>query len=269
MSIKNLKKPEQVLGDYTIACHLSVNSIISDPTRHLTSLQKSAAEGYKKREWVRKRCEKAEKDGLKYIDRMANADTLCYQVLYFSASILVIAQIPVLAYVRDPTMRKCLVLLKELLEAEGDTSIYESLLTILGSKNMKQVDIESYFEESIDAYDRAVEIFRTPFWGSWNVDADVRPLFVDGAMELIKDGHYKEAFWWILLYRLESQIAFENDGLEEETQKYMEQFEKMLADLGLISQKDFQRRAERLRAVLKEAMEFSEKSIETNPDIKD
>lgn len=49
-SVERVKTAEQVLGDFRLACHFSVPSIIADPTGHLSEIHRIVSNEYARRE---------------------------------------------------------------------------------------------------------------------------------------------------------------------------------------------------------------------------
>jgi len=267
--LERFRTPEQVLVRID-AANLSIPSIISDPSGHLTKLQRAVAEGYSKREWVRKRCEKARQNVQSdYLEEMIRADTLCDQVLNLLWAVMEMAQIPALAHLRNPTVRKCLVVFGELLMAQGKRSLHESLLTLLGSVGMNQGQVESHLQECISAYDRAIEVISTPFWGDFDVNDQMRPIAVDGSWELIDSGYHREAVFWILSVHTVAQMAIQNDAPEGEKAQFMHRYERVLGELGMGSSADLQHRAELGRSILNDIMKVAEEIMASNSEIKD
>jgi hypothetical protein len=265
--VDRFRSPEQVLSRID-AINLSIPSIISDPSGHLTELQRAVAEGYAQRKWVRKRCEQARDNILsEYLEMMICSESLTEQVLNLIWALMETAQIPALAHLRNPTVRKCLVVSRELLAEQGKLSLHESLLRLLGSAEMKREQVELHLQECTRAFDRAVELIRTPFWGDFDVNNQMRPIAIDGGWELIRSGYPREAIFWVLLIHNLAQTVIQNDAPEEERAQFMRRYKRILRDLGLSSRDDFRRRAELVKGILKDVMEVAEEIIASNPAI--
>jgi hypothetical protein len=267
--IDRFRTPEQVLIRMD-AANLSIPSIISDPSGHLTELQRAVAQGYTKREWVRKRCEQARQNILsEYLEEMVRSDTLCDQVLNLLWAVMETAQIPALAHLRNPTVRRCLVVSRELLLAQDKLSLHESLLKLLGSAKLNRQQVESHLQECTQTFDRAIEVIHTSFWGDYDVSSQMRPIAIEGAWELIQGGCPREAIFWILIVHTLAQIAIQNDAPEEEKVRFMQKYQRVLGELGISSSADFQQRAELGKSTLADVMEVAEEIVASNPEVKD
>jgi len=265
--VGRFRSPGQVLSRID-AINLSIPSIISDPSGHLTELQRAVAAGYAQRKWVRKRCEQARDNILsEYLEMIICSESLTEQVLNLIWAVMETAQIPALAHLMNPTVRKCLVVSRELLAEQGKLSLHESLLRLLGSAEMKREQVELHLQECIRAFDRAVELIRTPFWGDFDVSNQMRPIAIDGGWELIRSGYPSEAIFWVLLIHNLAQTVIQNDAPDEERAQFMRRYKRILRDLGLSSRGDFRRRAELGKGILRDVMEVAEEIIASSPAI--
>ena len=83
----------------------------------------------------------------------------------------------------------------------------------------------------------------------------------------MNDGFHREAMIWISSMRTICQQTILQDAPANEQKKYAEQYEKLLAELGLRSEDDFQKRAEDGALLLEEMMQVAEQMVETNEKI--
>ena len=84
---------------------------------------------------------------------------------------------------------------------------------------------------------------------------------------MVNDGFHREAMFWIVSMRAICQVTILQDASEEEQMYYSEEFEKLLAELGLRSEDDFQKRAEDGKQLLDEVMQLADQIVETNEKI--
>jgi hypothetical protein len=134
------------------------------------------------------------------------------------------------AQLQPPTVRRCLVLSKELLEAQGRPDLHEAMLQVLGSAHLNPVDVESCLEECIQAFNRAGEVLRNPIYG---VHRDGYAYLVEGSRAMMNEGHYRESMFWIGLMHFWSNTAVQRDAPEEEKARYQAGFDRTLSRLGL------------------------------------
>lgn len=268
------RPPEEILGDFRYACHFARPSVISDPTGRLTALQKAVARDYARRKWVHRRCERARYRVVEEAlgGQMAAAiltDTLWDHVFELYYAVCVTAQILALADLRNPTVRKSLVVSREVLESQDRLDIQESLLQILGSSQMTGKQVTGHLEACERAYERATEVFRTPFFFDNFMHKDMRPIAIGGSREIMDFGLYREAVFWIhWIYSL-SQKVIQNDAADEEKPRCLERYVQSLAELGLATQVEVRRRGETLKALVPEVMRVAEDVMDRKPEITD
>jgi hypothetical protein len=262
--IQEFITPEQVLSNFIYASNFSVPNILSDPTGKLTKLQKAVAEQFASKKWVTKRIEGASGlaqwglDGLQsgsFIDRML--------ALWYAMNI---ASLPLQADLRPPTIRKGVIVFLDVMEAFGRHDLHESLLKLYGSQSMTRVDVEMHLEDLSNTFDRVIEIVQSPSFGDF-INPIARSIVIDGSWEMVNDGFHREAMIWIGSMRTICQKTILRDAHEEEQMHYVEQYQKLLADMGLHSEDDFQKRAEYGALLLDEVMQVAEQIVETNEKI--
>ncbi len=71
-----------------------------------------------------------------------------------------------------------------------------------------------------------------------------RSVVIDGSWEMVKDGFHREAMFPIATMRAICQATIQQDATEDEQMLFAEQYMKLLADLGLSSSNNYQKRAE-------------------------
>ena len=262
----------EILSDFRIACHFSVPSIIADPTGYLTYLHQAVAPEYAQRKWVRARCERARTRLYEVIDGwLANhlsSDAVWDQVFDLYYAILVLSEIFALADLRNPTVRKCLVLSQEILQQQGRLDLQEAMLTILGCQQMSRVQVEAHFQVYVQAFDYASARLRTPFFFSADVSANARPISVGGVREIIDHGLPREAMYWMYSIYSVAQKVIQIDGSEVEKSAQLQQYKQQLAELGLHGKVEIAARAERVKALVPEVMQVAEQIMARNPSIR-
>lgn len=251
------------------AYDLAVESIISDPTGLLTEMQKVVAKEYAQRRWVKKRCEQVKKeilDNLKKLNETSSVDE-AEDVFYHIP--LDLANLIAIAYLKPRTIRRCFVQIKELLKNQNQLALYESVLAVLGCSNMTLKQVRVLFQESVKAFDRAVAVRHTPYIVEFNIQSCVRPFFVEGTQQIIREGNHREAIWPILLFHLWSNAVIQNDAPEQEKAGFQAGCERLRSKLGLHNLSDYHQRGQLARSVAKDVFRFVDELIENHPDIKE
>ena len=266
--IQQFGTPEQVLGSPFRACHFSVPNVLSDPSGHLTKIQKTVEMHYAQRKWLTKRVEQAKIRITESLHSLQTSDdvTECAMPLFFA--VMGIAQLPALADLRNPTMRKCLVVLLELLDRQEKRPLYESVLRFLGSDAMDRQEVERHHQDLTTTFDRAVELVRSTNLGGF-IDIAARPVVIAGSWELVEGGFHREAMLWIMIMRAVCQSTIEADASGKERTLHRQRYKEFLAELGLASVEDSRKRAQYGERLLEEIMHVAEGIIETNPRVFD
>lgn len=264
--ISRVGTPEQVLGNYTLACHFSVPNILSDPSGHLTKIQKAVEKHYAQRRWLTERVERARVHTLEVLHDLQMSDDVVGSVTPLFFAVMGMTQIPAVADLRNPTMRKCLVVFLELVERQRKRPLHESVLKFLGSDAMDRKAVERHHRDLVTVFDRAVEIAQSPSIGDF-VNITARPVVIAGSWELIEDGFHREAMLWILSMRALCQATIEKDASDREKAQYAQRYKEFLVELGLASVEDSKKRAQYGERLLEEVMQVAEEIIETNPKV--
>jgi len=131
---------------------------------------------------------------------------------------------------------------------------------------MYREDVERHFEDLSYTFDQVIEIAKAPDFSDLANEA-ARPAVIDGSWEMVNDGFHREAIMWISAMRAIFQQTILRDGSEEEQALFTKQYEKLLAELGLRSEDDFQKRAEDGALLLDEVMQIAEQIMDANEKI--
>jgi hypothetical protein len=265
---KQLASLEEVLTSYHLAGSFRVDTIISDPTGYLSSLQKQVARHFAEELWVRRRCENARQrieNGLKAIDISA---PLHDQVMSWIFPGGVTTHVLLVAALRNPTVRLRYLAAREVLMEYGYDSLYEDLLKLLGCAHLTPECVEQHLEELARTFDDTVSVAKTPFFFSTDITAKARSIAIDGCRELIRAGNHREAVFWIVATFARCHKILEVDATLELQRAHYPAFAAIVADLGITSSADIISRAEDVIKFLPRLWETTEAILLANPDIK-
>ncbi|KAB1901473.1 hypothetical protein F8274_30595, partial [Micromonospora sp. AMSO31t] len=123
-----LGSPEDVLGSWVFAPMFRTDAVIADPSGRLAAIRERVAPGFADPVWVRRRCagvRRRVEDGLARVDGRASVPE---QVLGWVFPTSLLAVLPAVAGLRDPTVRRRYVRAREVLTASGFADRYEELL---------------------------------------------------------------------------------------------------------------------------------------------
>ncbi len=143
-AVDQLGSPERILRDYRLAGAFRPQSIILDQTGHLTAREAAVSRDFAKRYWVLQRCEDVRRRILDMRDRLPQAPGLYEQVVGWLFPTGQTTHMLLVAGLRNPTVRKRYVAVRELLIEYGQFELYEELLELLGCARMDRARVESH-----------------------------------------------------------------------------------------------------------------------------
>jgi hypothetical protein len=264
-----LQSPELILGDYHMAGSFRTPSIIADPSGQLTKLQAAVSKDYAKRRWVAKRCEHARDRVLRNLQPLSESDPFHDHVSAWLFAAGVTTHVLLVAGLRNPTVRRRYVAVRELLVDYGRLDFYEHLLGLLGCATMSQTRAEEHLAALADAFDVAKAVIKTPFFFASDLSDIARPIAIDGSRELIERGQHREAMFWIVATYSRCQKVLYNDAPPELRDRFSPGYRRLLGDLGITSIADLQQRGEQIKVFLPSVWQVAEAIIAANPEIED
>ncbi len=266
-----LGSAERVLGSYRLAGSFRVDTIIADPSGRLARLQLEVAAGFAERHWIQRRCADARRTIEQRLAAIDPAEPLHQQVTRWLFGTGGTAHLPLVAALRNPTVRRRYLAARDVLTGYGHGDRYPELLQLLGCAHWPADQTGYHLAELGRTFDATAAVSTTPFFFSSDLTAVARPIAIDGSRELIEQGNHREAVFWIVatFARCHSVLAVDAPDLHRE---HMPAFRAVLADLGigapggLGAPGDLGRRAEAVRGVLPELDRLAEQILVANPD---
>ncbi|WP_406044744.1 hypothetical protein OG799_09910 [Micromonospora sp. NBC_00898] len=248
---EDLGSPEDVLGSWVFAPCFRTDTVILDPTGRLAVVRERVAAGFADPEWVRRRCAGVRRrvaGGLRVLDASA---PLHEQVTAWLFPTSVLALLPVVAALRDPTVRRRYVLAGEVLAAYGLGDRFPELLASLDGGGVGPDRVRAHLAGLAATFDEAARVRRTEFFFGADISPAARAVVVDGSAELIAAGRHREAMFWIVATyaRCHAVLAADAPGREVALRPA---FEAAVADLGVASAAQRRRRADEVVASLPE-----------------
>jgi hypothetical protein len=261
-----LRSPETVLGQYHLAGSFQGASVIADPSGALTKLQAAVARDYTKQHWVEQRCEDARSRILRNLEGIKAADPFHDQVTAWLFGTGVTTHVLLVAGLRNPTVRRRYVAVRELLADYGYLTFHETLLALLGCAKMDKAQVEDHLAALTVIFDVAKTMIKTPFFFASDLSDLARPIAIDGSRALIEAGYHREALFWIVATYTRCLKVLYHDAPERYAQ-FMPAFQHLLADLGITSFADLQQRSEQVKAFLPELWQVAAAIVAANPQI--
>ncbi len=270
---RRIADPETVLGDAHLGPAFADPLILLDPAGRLAAVSDAVRPEYRRRRHVERRLAQA----LKLLEAMGPhpcapaLPTLapCWRNVAMAIAVMFAATAPLVAALRVPTVRRSLVVAREVLAEAGREDLADALLRLAGSATLSRVDVEEQVAELWPAYDAAVEARRTPVVMDWNVSCEARALECAAIGELVAEGHHREAAYPLLQLRTAVQGILENDGDEEVRAWSRAGYGRLLAALGIEGDEAFDARGEALQAFVPDLRKGCEVVLARNPAVLD
>ena len=120
------------------------------------------------------------------------------------------------AQLKPPTHRRSLVLMHDLLLPYQRLDLLERTLSLLGYDRMDKAEVEAYLRQAAAAFDKAIEVKKTPSVLDFKLQAHIKPYLVDGSQQMIDEGYHREAMWWVEISYFVAMMAILNDGSASE-----------------------------------------------------
>ena len=262
-----IRTAEQVLGVSHLAGSLRGGSIIADPTGHLHAIQAEVSRNYAKRAWVVRRCEHAE--GKLRANLQSIAETVPYhdQVIAWLFGTGVTTHILLAAGLRNPTVRKRYLAVRDLLVAYGHADFYEALLDLLGCAWMTRAAVEAHLDPLIAVFNSASSVLRTPFSFAADISEQARPVAIDGSREMIEHGDHREAMFWLAVTYTRCMIVLAQDGTPGLSEQHEPNWLHLLADLGIRCPTDLKDRSQAVLHALPQIWRAAKAVMDANPEI--
>ena len=261
---RRIADPETVLGDMHLAPLFRQACILLDPYGRLKSLAGAVKPEFFRRRHAQRRLAQAlgprtPPQGVSgSIHDIPALRAPCWRNVGHAFGVARCAFATLVAALRYPTIRRCFVVAREVLNAAGREELADELLRLLGSLALSRGEVEALAREAEQAYDVAVEVRRTPVVMDWNVSCDARELERAAIREMIEAGHHREALFQLLLIRTGTQGIIENDGDEEARGLSRVGYRRLLVALGIDGDESFRARMQALQSfmpTLREACE--------------
>lgn len=269
LSTADIRTPEQILGVSHLAGSFRGSSIIKDPTGRLAELQEVANREYPKREWVYRRCEHARRKALGHLDGLSDSEPFHDQVTHWVFGTGVTTHILLVAGLKNPTVKRRYLAVRELLAEYGRLDYYDTLLEMLGCERMSKSRAEHHLAVLTEAFDAAKAVIKTPFVFATNISDVARPLAIDSSRDLIERGYHREAVFWIVVTYSRCQKVLYHDAPAEMRDAFTPGYRDLLAELGIASFTDLQQRSEQVKAALPDIWAVAQAIVAANPEIAD
>lgn len=231
---RNYRNAQAILSHPYLAAHFCRDNILLDPSGKLKSIQSMVCENYAQKHWIKHR--------YFYIKNRLHTQFRKFYYYsirpsYYSFSseltwIRLISDLLATATLQPPTIRRCLILLRNALGKEGRT-IYEDLLEALGYAHISDNLVTDYLNDLSDNFDLAVKIkHNPPIFLARKLHPHVKPYHIHGIQNMVKDGNHREAMYWVLSMSHACNLIIQRDAPYKQRLYSQQQFDKLLKEIG-------------------------------------
>lgn len=266
------RSAEGILGSAELADNVAAGVILADPTGALRRLHTQVSAEYARRRWVQARCDsrKAAIGRRLVAAREALAkDDFPAVFMHFYVGMSLLVGLTAQAEARPLTLRRGFVLSGELLEAQGRADLHEAALEVMGSARLSAEEAERALAHFDAAFELATRVKRQPVHYDFKFRGHLRPYYVDGTREMLREGRHREAIYWIIGYCYQAWLVLLNDAPEELQQPHLERLALFFEKLDALPTSDWGARLDRLQDLLTRFSAAVDARIRTNPALAD
>ena len=231
-----VQSPRDVLGNIHLSGCFRYPAILLDPTGELARLHQIVARDFAKREHVIRRCDTITASTRKALESVPVdrpfPDPMAITNWLFPTGITTF--ILLAAGLRNPTVRKRYMAVREVLEGFDLLWEYEPLLALLGCGDWSPARVEQHLAALEPVFADAANLQRTPYAYASDISDAARPIVFDGSRELIAAGWHREAVFWLVATWCRCLTILQADA-PEAMQQHLPAFREMLAELGITS----------------------------------
>lgn len=270
MKLADIQSPESALSDYSTAAHFTRPCVIADPTGHLSQIQAVVAKEFCRRKWVRARVESAASWHVNSLDWFLDkSDPLHDQVFAWVYGTSILCQLILVADLKNPTVRKMLIVASEVLSRCDQLAFYESILEVLGIASLNRQQVEQLYANLVEVFEAAKTAPEADFLGSGSISEEGQPTALGGVEELINLGYHREAVFWLIIIHSWCQKKLYLASPTGRPTHFTRTYEHLVNTLGISSLESLYQRVELVKALRPQAMAVAEHIIAQNPDIID
>ncbi len=264
--------PEAVLGNPEIAYHLTVDSVLYDPSCLLGGLREPVTREYARRPWVLARLEHERRglEGALGMMPMAASFGATGEIMILGYSTTFLSAALGIAALKPPKMGgRMLIHMRGVLAEYERLDLYDEILDVFGVRDAGRERVEELLGEAAEAFDLAVGVRRTPHPFQHKLHAHLRPYFVESCRGMIADGYHREALTWASAFYCASTDVILVDGPEAEKPKFAERQAGLLRELGAETAEQLVVKVERAYRLHERIFSLAHEVAASNPLIVD
>ncbi len=258
---------DAVLANHMMAHNIVAGRTLADPTGMLKELQTAVASAFAEQRWVAARCQGEKQFVQTVIHDLAQATMSPETFGRLLVVVSYLANLLIIADLKPPTTRRCLVLMREILRPLDRLDLHERALEVLGFAQLSREEVQAYLHECATAFDRAVALKRSATLRDHKLHDFVKPYFITGSQEMIDAGDYREAMIWICGGYAIALMTLFQDAPAEEQQQVLLQAGRLLHSLGLGTPAALAERLRQLHALRDDFFQLADTMVAQHPAI--
>jgi hypothetical protein len=261
-----VRDPATLLANHSLAPTFRSPEVLADPTGDLAAITARVDAEFVARASVELRCASAMSRIERNLASISEARPFHENVMAWLFGTGITTHVLLVAGLRNPTVRKRYLAVREMLDEVGMPEVYPELLELLGCAGWTRVTAERHLDALEVAFDAAGDVIRTPVFFANDLSPASRPIAIGGSRELIEAGDHREAVFWIVATWARCMTVFENDAPELKA-RFEPGFRAAVADLGIDGYDDLIRRAGDVLAYLPRLKTVAEAVMDTTSEI--
>jgi hypothetical protein len=269
LAADELDSPDAVLSSYYLASSFWRPGILLDPTGRFQALTEVVSKEYSRRHWVKQRCEHGWSNAARHFSALSGTLPLHDQATIWLFGTAASTIVLLCAGLRNPTVRKRYLAVRQLLEEYGLQHHYEPLLEALGCARMSRERVEQHLRALERTFDAAASVVNTPFFFASEIGADGRLIAIDGSRDLIEHGYHREAIFYIAATFARCDKILYHDASPVVRDDHLGSFLALLDDLGVGSTPDLLERARQVEEEAPRLWELADAIMDAHPNVRD
>lgn len=207
-----LSPVEAILADWVLGPNLAAGRVLFDREDRLTGLQQKIRREFPRRHWVRQRCRSLYEHALAIVTRFEQSDSLVYLNAVANLALRSMAQMALLAALRNPTVKKALLKAHEILTTYHVAGEYQELLRLLRFTDLDDRTILRVTAHCRRALMDACQVLRTPFPGDNCVTMHGLTALDGDVPACVAQGAGRDIFLWVETVYTHALITLLNDA---------------------------------------------------------
>ena len=209
---ERLLSAEAILADFGLAPNVVNGKVLFDPDRIMDGLRVAVAPEFAHRHWVRLRYRALRDEALSVIAAFEQSDSLVHVNAVACLAVRAMAQMGLLADLRNPTFKKALVKVRDVLAAYDLAEEHRRLVRLVGATELDDAAILEAASHCRQTLDEACHWLRTPFIGDNCITVHSRLGLEIDVPACVAEGTGCEIFLWVASLHAHAMIAIENDA---------------------------------------------------------